>query len=278
MKREKVSEQNLKKLLDEKGSVGKVSAFLGIPYSTVYAWYKDYKIALPPSCMTIYDELRMTPFSEQQKSVVLGSVLGDGSLQKSKRAKNARLQIGHSDLQLDYLKWKKDLLAPFVSRLTRAEGPGPTIICGVKSYSNGYTLLNTIVHPDITNYYNRYCYYGKKVIHPGLVQELNPLALAVWLADDGSFSLRKECVYSLRGSIATDCFTYKEHLILRDALSKFFNGTITIGNVGTDQHRIYLSGTKAIDSLLDLITPILPSSIHYKLVPQRLSAKPLIQG
>lgn len=278
MKREKVSEQNLKKLLDEKGSVGNVSAFLGIPYSTVYAWYKGYKITLPPSCMTIYDELRETPLSAQQKSVVLGSVLGDGSLRKNKRAKNVRLQIGHSDLQLDYLKWKKDLLAPFAIRLTRVEEPGPKIISGVQSYSNGYTLLNTIVHSDITKYYNKYCFYGKKRVHPDLIQELDPLALAIWLADDGSFSLRKDCIYSLRGSIATDCFTYKEHLILRDALSKFFNGTITIGNVGTDQHRIYLSGTEAVDSLLDLITPILPSSIHYKLVPQRLSAKPLIKG
>ena len=41
--------------------------------------------------------------SENCKSVVLGSILGDGSLKKYSGYKNARLSIRHSIVQKDYM-------------------------------------------------------------------------------------------------------------------------------------------------------------------------------
>ena len=90
MKRDIFSKDKLEKLLEIYGSVGKVSSQMSIPYSTIYSWYKKHDIKLPPSCMTIYEELRSVELSDVQKSVVLGSILGDGSLLKNRRSKNAR--------------------------------------------------------------------------------------------------------------------------------------------------------------------------------------------
>lgn len=270
MNRKILDESTLVSLLNDYGSVGKVAAYLSIPYSTVYAWYKKYKIKLPPSCMNIYSELRSIELTKLQKSVVLGSILGDGGLIKQKASKNARLQIGHCTKQLDYLKWKSGLLDPFCkSKPVLAEKAGPKIICGKKSMCSGYYIVNTIAHPDITEYYNKYYFGGNKRVHMDVIDELDELALAIWLADDGSFTFRSECEYSIRGSIATCSFYREEVELLLLTLSKFYAGHVYIGK----DNSIYLSGTYHLNKLLDIITEILPKSIHYKLAPQRLIRK-----
>ncbi len=270
MNRKILERSVLVNLLNDHGSVGKVAAHLSIPYSTLYAWYKKYKIDLPPSCMTIYNELRSVEFTRTQKSVVLGSILGDGGLIKQKSSKNARLQMGHCTKQFGYLKWKTKLLTPFCqSKPVLAEKPGKKIIQGKKSCTSGYYIANTISHPDITEYYNKYYFGGKKRVHTDVIDELDALGLAIWLADDGSFTFRKDCKYSIRGSIAT-CSFYREEIdLLVLALSKFYNGHLYIGQ----DNIIYLSGTYHLNKLLDIITDILPKSIHYKLAPQRLIRK-----
>ncbi len=52
-------------------------------------------------------KLKSVSFSEEQKSIVLGSLLGDGSLTKawSGSSKNYRFAITHSIKQEDYIKW-----------------------------------------------------------------------------------------------------------------------------------------------------------------------------
>ena len=272
MKRSILNKEELDNLLSRFKSVGKVSSYLSIPYSTVYAWYKKYNIELPPSCMTIYQELRSVSISNVHRSVILGSILGDGSLIKQKSSKNARLQIGHCTKQLDYLKWKKKLLDPFVKSVpVEAEKPGPKTIVGKKSYSNGYWIMNTIAHPDITKYYNKYYYNGKKRVYRDVVEDLDILALSVWLADDGSFTFRKDCKYSIRGSIATCSFTTDEIGVLMIALRRFY-----IGNMSLDKYSntITLSGTDGIVDIIDKVTKVLPKCIHYKFAPQRLCVRP----
>jgi len=274
MKRKKVSKERLQELIVCHKSVAKVATELSIPYSTIYSWCKSYDIELLPSCMTIYEELRAAEISNVQRSVILGSILGDGSLLKNRRSKNARLQIGHCTRQLDYLKWKKDLLSPFVNKITLAENPGPKIINNKESYSSGYYFINTIAHPDITEYFNKYYVKGKKRVIIDVIEDLDLLALCIWLADDGSFSFHGSKT-ALRGSIATCSFTLEEIEILIVALRKFFKGTI---GIDTYNNTIRLGKTKHLHDLLDMVTYILPKCIHYKFVPQRLRVKPLNRG
>jgi hypothetical protein len=273
MKREKISKEKLVTMLKELKSVGKVASELSIPYSTVYSWYKNYGVELQPSCMTIYDELRKTPFSNIHKSVIIGSILGDGSLIKQRHSKNARLQIGHCERQLDYLKWKKSLLNPFVNKITRAEKAGPKIINGKNSFTTGYYIINTIAHPEVNSYYARYYYKGKKRVNTDIVEELDWLSVAIWMADDGSFTFRKDSTYSLRASVATCSFNVFELELLIKALKNFYTGTISID---TYNNTLRLGGgSKHLANFLDNISNVLPKCIHYKLAPQRLHVKPL---
>ena len=272
MKRKILEREKLEYLLNRYESVGKVAGVLSIPYSTVYSWYKKYDIKLLPSCMTIYEELRSVSFSDVHKSVLLGSILGDGSLLKNRRSKNARLQIGHCTKQLGYLKWKKDLLNPFVNKITLAEKPGPKIIMGKQSRTSGYYLMNTIAHPDVTKYYDDYYRNGKKRVRKDVIHELDLLGLSIWLADDGSFSLHGKNKTCLRGSIATCSFNKDEIYILMETLGRFFDGSMAFDSYN---NTIRLGKTIPINNLINKITNILPKNIHYKFVPQRLHAKPL---
>lgn len=269
MKRKQIIKEELVSLLEEYKSIGAVAAHVSIPYSTIYSWYIKEGIELLPSCMTIYDELRRVDLSSNQKSVVLGSILGDGSLIKQSKSKNARLQIGHCTKQLDYLKWKKRLLDPFVNKIIPAEKPGNKIIQGKECYSTGYYLMNTIAHPEITTYFNKYYKKGKKRVIEEVIDELDLLGLCIWLADDGSFSFHGSRT-ALRGSIATCSFNLTEIEILIETVRKFFTGSIGIDR---SNNSITLGKTKYLHELLDMITTILPECIHYKLVPQRLRVK-----
>ena len=62
------------------GSIGKTAAHYGKAFNTIRYWCKEYNLEIQPSCMTIFKEIRETPMSNEQKSIVLGSALGDGCL------------------------------------------------------------------------------------------------------------------------------------------------------------------------------------------------------
>lgn len=112
---------------------------------------------------------------EQVKQVLMGSLLGDGSLQKQQA--NAEFQEKHSLKQKDYLLWKKRILSKF-------------FIMRIYDYDKGYIYLRSFVSP-ILNKYHRIFYpnkKGNKIITIKILNQLKPLGLAVWYMDDGTFN------------------------------------------------------------------------------------------
>lgn len=268
----------LKKLMGEFGSMGKVAAELGKPYGTVRTWFNKYGLDRPKSCRNIYHELRSVGFSDKQKSVVLGSILGDGGLQIPKKGKNAKLTIKHCTKQKPYLEWKKRLLDPFSRPIYKSSDPGPVTICGTKSYSSGSFVAYTITHPTLTDFYGKYYVDGRKRVHESVIDDLDMLSLSIWVADDGTFYSNKQFKNVVGGKICTNSFYYNEQLILIQALKKFYGDSginVIPHNREKNQFVIRLTNSKAMSRLLRKIRQVLPACIHYKLDPQRLNAKPL---
>jgi LAGLIDADG DNA endonuclease family len=108
--------------------------------------------------------------SEVQRQVVIGTLLGDGSM----RCKtNALLEINHSAKQQAYVDWKYRQLVDLVATPPK-ERPG-----------NGGRLAYRFVTrslPVLTPYYRLFYANGRKSV-PEV--ELAPLTLAVWFMDDG---------------------------------------------------------------------------------------------
>jgi len=236
-----IPKKELIKLHEECGSITKVAAYLSKPYSTVRYWYHCHDIKVNPSGMTVFHEIRNTPFGSTQKSVLLGSLLGDGGVWLAPHSKNARLYVSHCEKQKQYLMWVHDLLQPFSRPIKQCEKAGKKMICGREVNASNFYRFWTIAHPEITEFYKRYYRNGKKGIDKLVVDELDLLSMSIWFADDGSIHNRDVNNNPTACSIATCSFTYNEHLVLIDAVKKY------------------------VTEFLDNIKNVLPSCIHYKL-------------
>ncbi len=98
--------------------------------------------------------------TQVEKSIIIGSLLGDGYLRIVPGRKNAFLEINHSISQKEYVDWKFRKLR---------------------------NIVKSPQHPELTELYLRF-YSNKVKIIPDL--ELNPLIIAVWFMDDGSKSYK----------------------------------------------------------------------------------------
>ena len=113
--------------------------------------------------------------TQLQRSIIIGTVLGDGYLRIVPRRKNAFLEINHTFYQKKYVDWKYQML----ESLCRS---GPKIRKG-----NGNRLAYRFTsrqHKEISEIYERF-YRGRKKIVPEWLH-LDPVMLAVWYMDDGS--------------------------------------------------------------------------------------------
>lgn len=156
-----------------------------------------------------------------QKELIYGSMLGDGGVYKHHDGVNScRYTETHAISQLEYLKWKKDILCNFVSNdikildntYSKTYGTKPTCV------------LQSVLHKDFVDIRNFFYPTGIKVI-PYFV--LTPLSLAAWFFDDGSVSANgrnsyfaslhtegfdRESIEVARGMLR-DCFGLQTYLI-----------------------------------------------------------------
>lgn len=281
MKNEIPEKEVLEKLMLELGSMGKVAVQLNRPYGTIRAWFNKYKLDRPKSNRTIFHEIRDIDFSNIQKSVVLGSILGDGGLVIPKHGKNAKLSIKHCSKQKPYLVWKKEILNPFSRPIYQTSEEGEVNICGIPSYDTGSFVAYTVSHPTLTEFYNKYYIKGKKKVDKSIIKDLDLLALAILLADDGSFYTHYKFKGVCNGKICTNSFSYEDQLLLIEAIKKFYGDKgINLIPYGVDKSQfvIKLTNSKATSDLLSKVREILPECIHYKLDPQRLHAEPHFVG
>jgi len=115
----------------------------------------------------------------QLRSIIVGSYLGDGCIPKPQtKNSNCYLKVQHSIKQLEYAKWKSNLLGKFASE--------PLIVKRVFK-GNPYTCcaFSTKVHPFCTRLRKLYK-DGKKTINNSILSYLDELGLAIWYMDDGS--------------------------------------------------------------------------------------------
>ena len=105
-----------------------------------------------------------------QRSIITGSLLGDGAM----RCKtNALLEINHCFHQRSYVDWKYSHIADLVrTPPKRRLGNGNRV---------AYRFVTRSL-PELTPYYRRFYGSGKKSV-PQI--ELDSLTLAVWFMDDG---------------------------------------------------------------------------------------------
>lgn len=144
-----------------------------------------------------------------------GSLLGDGSLEKSKNKINARYAEGGSNEK--YVEWKYKFLNQYFPCSFNERLSSPHTKTG-RQYKGWW--LRTTVHPFLTELHSQW-YQENKVLPQDLIsQYLTEFALIVWFCDDGC---------SKNGIIFhTMAFTFNEVKFLFNLLNSRFglSGTI----------------------------------------------------
>lgn len=119
--------------------------------------------------------------SDTQMSVLVGSLLGDGSLQVHNGPFPA-FQERHSIKQKEYLEFKAEILGDFSLRHVRPYDAG----------SEGFNCdqemceWGTFAQPEFAELHSEFYVAGVKTVPADITNRLTPLALAIWYQDDGS--------------------------------------------------------------------------------------------
>jgi hypothetical protein len=179
-----------------------------------------------------------------QRSVVIGSLLGDGYLRQVPGRKDAFLEINHAIFQRAYVDWKYEVLKS-VSRSAPKERQGN----GRRVAYRFYTRQS----PEMTDLLCRWYQGGKKII-PADTQ-IDPITLAVWYMDDGSMC-RGSDVY-----LNTQQFSLQDQELLIDKLGSV--GLFATLNKDKQYYRIrFLKAS--IQPLKNMISAHIIPSMRYK--------------
>ena len=196
--------------------------------------------------------------SDFQLQIVLGGLMGDGSLSPTRSGHGARFRWGHGSKQVEYGDWKASLLANVtVSRSTNAKG---AVFHDVQPMPELAELRHAV-------YLGRY-----KVLSHDYLKQLSPLSLAIWYMDDGSFSLRSKGVQarpaggSGRSEICVQAFSPESRVRLRNHLADTWGIQATLSTRGARQQAVLTFPTAETAKLHALIAPFVHPSMAYKLL------------
>lgn len=196
--------------------------------------------------------MKNSSLSSQWREVVLGSVLGDGSLKVQKGYRNARFSFKHSIHQEDYFFWKMGLLKNISSDKCywhqRKDGWGDQKL-----------RFQSLALEELTEIYNLIYKKGKLKIRRKWLNQLTPLSLAVWWLDDGSIIGNGR-----RGVICTDSFDYESHRVLARYLLIVWGIKVHIGKTnkryqGTERqyYRLWFRSAEELKKFLRIILPFI---------------------
>lgn len=188
--------------------------------------------------------------SKHCEEILLGSLLGDGSLRIHEPYKNARFSFRHSLNQKEYFFWKTEQLK---------EISGESSVWQQKADGFGGEKLRyqSLALEPLTELYRRTHKGDQLTINRKWLNRLKPLSLAIWWLDDGSLIGNGK-----RGVICTDPFSLEDHKILARYLLKVWGTKTTIGKISRESkgkhveyYRLWIRSSEELKKFLRIILP-----------------------
>ncbi len=198
----------------------------------------------------------------QQFQLILGSLMGDGSLSPNRRGRSGtRFRMGHGARQADYLDWKASLLGNIPhARTVNAKG----------AVFADFTPLPELGELHEAVYFGD----GKKHLSWDYLKSLTPLALAVWYMDDGGFTLRSKGVQerTAGGTGRIEICVEAMSPGSRDRLAHYLRDThglqVKLMYRGARKMSVLQFSTSASEKFQKLVAPYVHPSMEYKLLPR----------
>lgn len=246
------SEEKLIELyLDKKLTTYEIAEVFNVNRKTISRWLKKYKILINPK-QRKYERIKRVPFTKEQKEMIVGTLLGDGFI--NKHGKNHRIMISHCEKQKNLVLQKKIILGNLVNKISkRIDNRGNSIMWSFVS----------VTHNEFKFFRNLFYNDNKKVIKKEIEYFITPLSLAYWIMDDGSCDGK----YSIR--LHTSGFSFDEQIVLQNILKVKFNIECKICEFNRNNNKMYyLSFNKRNSQILsDIIRNYIIDDMKYKILP-----------
>lgn len=192
--------------------------------------------------------------SERQRAIVIGTLLGDGCLERN--GHHVRLKVDHGEQQEDYVKWKFQELSnvavshpKMLEYFDRRTG---------QVYTHWRFATRSL---KCFNMFRNLFYSSRgKGIPPNLAEYLNSsLALAVWYMDDGY--RRRDC-NALH--LNTQGYTENEQHLLQDCLFRNFQISTKV-HWARNYPKLYIPSNQA-RRFCEIVRPHMIPSMYRKLL------------
>jgi hypothetical protein len=190
--------------------------------------------------------------SQGQRAVLTGTLLGDGCL--AKHGHHHRLFVKHKLAHEALAVFKRETFHEFVSMpLHRFEQR-------LKGKRYPCVQFVTRTNPVFSKWHRRFYETGRKAVPADIARDLSPLALAVWLMDDGAADYAG--------------LTFQTHSFGRE-------GTDRLATVLRDRYDLRTSVRRnrgswivyvyaaSMPELRELVEPYMLPEFTYKLIPRR---------
>jgi len=214
-----------------------------------YGWCMDSifnhyrKIGHPE---TPRDRLRLQDLTDEQKQLVIGSILGDGSIRPS-----GIFVMSQGHKQEDYLNWKVKQMSPFMFSVKRSDRFDKRI----NKVSIGYFSYSQ-THPFFMEMRQKFYPQGKKIFPD--FGHLSSLTLAIWYMDDGTWNYGNGFSY-----LCTQSFTEEENHKIVDYFLQSYG---ILAKVYKQEGRFKIGMNRdASSKFFNLVRPYIHPSMMYKI-------------
>lgn len=184
--------------------------------------------------------------TEEQKSILYGTLLGDASI--GMQANEARVSFNQGHGQEEYFDLKCEKFKEVLGKINKT----PRYDKRINKYLDRYSA-RTLCHSVFTSLYKELYPNGVKTVTREWLNKLTPQSLAYWFMDDGS-----NC-----GILCTNCFSYEEHLLMQKYFKEVWNIKVNIQR-NYDQYILYITKSGK-EKFAKLIEPYIIASMSYKI-------------
>ena len=194
-------------------------------------------------------ELKKTlTLNDIQRSILVGTLLGDGHLETQDMRKTYRLKLEHQVAQRDYLQWIYDQFKEWIPGGIRSR---------IKKNGYEYVLFDTFSHGVFRFYAQQFYPRGKKEIPKLIDKLLDPMALAIWFMDDGSWKSNQHKTFIIH----TLGYSKKDLELVQIVLKRKFELETSLHAQKGKYWRLYIKSesAKKFRDLIESYTSQIPS-------------------
>jgi ubiquinol-cytochrome c reductase cytochrome b subunit len=199
---------------------------------------------------------RIGPHNKDIVSIIFGSLLGDAHAEKRLKGIGTRISFFQESSHVEYIFYLHKIFSDSGYCNTKLPVIGNRL--GNKGKLRKIVQFSTWTYTSFNWIHNLWYVNNIKRVPESIGQYLTPLALAIWIMDDGA-------KVSKGLKLCTNSFIYSDCLILIRVLNENFNLKASIQSTGSkDQYVIYI-WKESMNDLRNIVSPYIISEMKYKI-------------